>query len=585
MENKSNPLELDGEIENLPFKRKVFKGINEVIFFCALFVITLALFIAIKPFYENDDLGIRSGMVAQIIMTVLIGAIVCFGAIQAVSNKLDGKTVVFLIFVVGIILRIGYMLYTPATARQHDTFNSANTGHEAYAWTIFSTGKLPTTNDYQFYHPPLNAFVQAYFMHFMDWFSSGLSQLFDLTSYFPNAFLQGYSSSKLPAGSEYRYFLYSSNQIISVMYSLITMVYSLKLVKLFGFKGKIGVLVSAIVVLFPRNIQFAGMLNNDAPSYMFSILALYMALKWQKQGKKVLNILLCGLFCGLGMMAKLGSATICLPIAGIFIYEFILFIKSFVKDIKDKKINLLKSLKLPLSYFGFLLICAPIALWFQVYASQKFGQQFGFVFGNLNSLLKTDHHSLFERLVIAFDLKEYFGGVYCAPFITKVDGQIVAYNDYNLFHYQLRSGIFGEFTYWQGEGIAVLCVIFAYAFCILLAVGVVKSFVTYLNYNKGKNTLFKDSKIINFKDFLFLFLLMQSQVISEIFFYVKMPYACTMDFRYVMPIISAIALTAGYVLKILNAEGSAFSLKLSKFISLTAIMALTCTSLFYCICI
>ncbi|MBE5742374.1 MAG: phospholipid carrier-dependent glycosyltransferase [Clostridiales bacterium] len=585
MENNSNSLLLDGETENLTLRRKVFKGVSEVVFFCAIFLLTLALFIVVRPLYENNGLGIRKGMVAQIIMAVLIGITVCFGAIYAIYNKLDRKTAVFLIFVIGVILRIGYMLYTPATARQQDTFNRANTGHEAYAWSIFSTGKLPTTNDYQFYHPPLNAFVQSCFMHFMDWFSSALSQIFNLNGYFPNAFLQGYSSSRLPEGSEYRFFLYSANQVISAFYSIVTLVYSLKLVKLFGFKDNIGVLVSAIVILFPRNVQFAGMLNNDAPSYMFSILALYTALKWQKQGKKLWNILLCGLFCGLGMMAKLGSATICLPIAGIFIYEFIVFIKEFIKDVKEKKVNLLNSLKLPLSYVGFLIICAPLALWFQVYASQKFGQQFGFVFGNLNGLLKTDHHSLFERLVVTFDLSEYFGSVYCVPFSTEIDGQIVAYNNYNLFHYQLRSGIFGEFTYWQGEGIAVLCVIFAYAFCILLAIGFIKSFITYLNYNKGKNELFKGGELINLKDFLFVFLLMQSQVLPEIFFYVKMPYACTMDFRYVMPIISALALTSGYVIKILNAEGSAFSLKLSNFIMLSAVMTLSCTSMFYCICI
>ena len=49
------------------------------------------------------------------------------------------------------------------------------------------------------------------------------------------------------------------------------------------------------------------------------------------------------------------------------------------------------------------------------------------------------------------------------------------------------------------------------------------------------NCVVKGGSIIDFKDFIFLFLLVQSQFLPEMFFYVKMPYACTMDFRYIVP--------------------------------------------------
>ena len=59
----------------------------------------------------------------------------------------------------------------PYNYRQHDVFSSTNAGHEGYAWTIYTTGALPTQLDsqghldYQFYHPPFNALMQALMMH------------------------------------------------------------------------------------------------------------------------------------------------------------------------------------------------------------------------------------------------------------------------------------------------------------------------------------------------------------------------------------------------------------------------------------
>jgi hypothetical protein len=90
---------------------------------------------------------------------------------------------------------------------------------------------------------------------------------------------------------------------------------------------------------------------------------------------------------------------------------------------------------------------------------------------------------------------------------------------------------------------------------------------------------------IDFKDILTLFLLVQSQVIPEMAFYVKMPYACTMDFRYIMPMIFAIAIILGLVNKVLVAEGSKFSLKLNTVTNITAMSLLACTTVLYMVCI
>ena len=338
--------------ENVSSRGGRLSALGEIALYAAVFLLTTLLFLLVKPLYSVE----RNGVVAQAITACVIGGTVFIGIFLASEKKLTARRFVVLVLVAGLALRIGYMLYTPASVRQHDTFTKNFDGHEAYAWTIFSTGKLPSSNAYQFYHPPLNALLQAGFMHFMEGLSDGLSELFSLGDCFPEKFLAGcpeYIEAE-------RYFLYSSCQILSVLYSFVACVTMLKILRLLDIRGKSAMLLSAFVVLYPRNIQFSGMLNNDGVSYMFAILALYFALKWWKREKSFGNILACGLCVGLGMMSKLSSATVCLPIAGIFIWEFVGSVK--------RNGGALSLQKLFAEYGVFLLVCEPLGLWFEVYA-------------------------------------------------------------------------------------------------------------------------------------------------------------------------------------------------------------------------
>ena len=271
------------------------------------------------------------------------------------------------------------------------------------------------------------------------------------------------------------------------------------------------------------------------------------------------------------MCAKLSSATVCLPIAGIFVYEFIRTVR--------KEGEALSIGKIVLQYGLFLLVCAPIGLWFQVYAKVRFEQPFGYVFSNLNQKLYTGDHSLFERFVFAFDINEYIGTLYCRPF----EG------NYNLFHYALRSSIFGEFSYWQGEGFAVMAVLLAYLVVAFLCIALILVWKEGYRRRKAKPVLLGEQngvvRELSREDFLFVFLLMQSQVLSEIYFYLKMPYGCTMDFRYIMPMILAIALTIGCVQKSLEVSQSRIAKPLHTLLTITTAAFLTVSSLFYCVCV
>ena len=412
-------------------------------------------------------------------------------------------------------------------------------------------------------------------MKFMSGLTQALTKIFGLGEYFPSAF--AYSKPSYIT-DETRWFLYSSCQILCVVYSMITAVVLVKTVWLFNFSKKTKVLLSAFVIFYPRHIQFAGMLNNDAISYMLGVIAMYHALKWQKGNRHFGRILLCALAVGFGMMAKLSSATICLPIAGIFIYEFIRTLQ--------KKESAMPFLKMFAQYAVFLLICAPIGLWFQVYANIRFDQEFGHVFSNLNRALSTARHSFFERFFIAFDLNEYFGSLYCVPF-SQMDPTRTEYlvdGNYNLFAYALKSSIFGEFSYWQGEGFAVSALLFAYLSAGLLAISLVWAIVVCLRTRGKEDGVWHRAKL-NIPDLEFVVLLVLSQVLSEVYFYIQMPYACTMDFRYIMPLILGLALMLGYTSKVLAVEGGRVSTLVNRLTLLSVSAFLISSTLFYCVCI
>lgn len=532
-------------------------ALMEGLVYIGVFLLTLVLFLVVKPLYEVQ----RNGAVAQAIMSVAICLIIGFIAYLGVSKRLNTRTIIIALLLLGYALRVGYMLYSPANARQQDTFSKNFDGHEAYAWTLFETGKLPTTNNYQFYHPPFNAMVQATFMKFMAGLTSVLEGIVG-EGYFPDAFLK----SRPAYLDAERFYLYSTCQILSVMYSVITAVTLVKIISLFGFSDKTKLLATAFVVLYPRQIQFSGMLNNDGISYMLAILALYYALRWQKGNKSLVWLLLCGGAVGFGMMSKLSSATICMPIAGLFVYEFILTIR--------KKKGAMSWQKTIMQYALFLLICAPIGLWFQVYAKVRFDQDFGFVFSNLNRKLYTGDHSWFARFVFPFDLSEFFGSLYCKPFS----------GNYWLFNYALRSSIFGEFSYWQGEGFATCAILFAYMVATLLFISMIWCVIRAVKTRKDEDGLYKKSGFV-FTDVLFMVLLVLSQTLSEIYFYIKMPYGCTMDFRYIMPLILGLGLLLGMTRKMLAVEGGKTSTILNRLLFISVIAFLTTSSLFYCVCI
>ena len=86
------------------------------------------------------------------------------------------------------------------------------------------------------------------------------------------------------------------------------------------------------------------------------------------------------------------------------------------------------------------------------------------------------------------------------------------------------------------------------------------------------------------KNIAFIAIMTASFLISEFMFYIKMPYACTMDFRYVMPVILGFAMIFYYARRRILAANTEFGNTLV-FVSTFCVAAtISLTTLFYLVC-
>ena len=558
-------------MENVSTKRfNIFRlpsPIKAALCFTALFFALFIIYIILKPAYSVS--GFSKGAIAQALTFTGVLAVVVFGVVRYVQKKLTPETVVILIFIVGMLIRIGYMLVTSANTRQYDTYVKENNGHEGYAYYIFENFALPDNNDYQFYHPPLNAIMQALFMRLTNGLTTLITKVFGSGDYF----LENFNEGKPEWVTSARYYLYGTCQILSVVYSFLTMLVGYKILKTIGLKGYALVFWFAFFALFPRHVLFAATLNNDPIAYLFSLSAIYFALRWWLCGNKIFDVILCALCIGLGMNAKLSVAVVCLPIGCVFLYELIktIFLGNGTLNVK----------RIILQYGVFAAICVPLSLAFVIYAKIRFNQPIGFVFNNLNKLLSTTHHSVFERLFITFDSDEFFASLYLRTFTNLRSG---LYNNYNTYNFAVRSAIFGEFGFWHGESFAIVALLslISLTFTFAGAVGII-----VVNYVKKTVVLKTPVHPLAMDDgtkvFIFGVILFLSHIVSYVVFYIKMPYSCTMDFRYIMPVVISIPLMLSGFGKIAQTSGI---LKVYNYILITNVLLfLFSSALFYMTCV
>jgi 4-amino-4-deoxy-L-arabinose transferase-like glycosyltransferase len=316
------------------------------------------------------------------------------------------QTLIVILIAAGIVMRIGYMLYTSFRARGHDIGAFDQTGHFAYMYRLFSDGALPQSNEYQFYHPPFAHIVQALVVKVFSWFQPGaqVDALFEAAKIVP---------------------CFASCAVLWVCRSIC------RETKL---SSRATALALAVLAFHPTFYIFASSVNNDPLMLLCFMIAVLYTIRWY-YAPTMKHILFTALAIGLGMMTKLSAAAVALFTAPVFLAVL-------VKAFREKKPGHIIG-----QFAAFAGVCAPLGLWYPIRNYIKFGQAFGHVYTlSRESKLYSGGYSFAQRF-LSFPVDQTLSPLYCQP-----------YGDYNLWLYTLKCSVFGEFSFEQAEWMGALLI-------------------------------------------------------------------------------------------------------------------------------
>ncbi len=387
-------------------------------------------------------------------------------------KKYDSKKIIVSIVLIGLILRISYILYTPIKVRQHDVIGEYE--NFAYITEIYKTGKLPNSNTWQFYQQPLHHIISTIWLKVNNLFGIGIEQ----------------SAEGI--------------QILTAIYSSLIMIITYAILKEMKIKDKFIIMVMLIIAVHPTFIILSGSINNDILMTMFIFLDLLYLLKWNKN-PDIKHTILLAFFTALTALSKISGTMIAVPI----IY---VFLSKFIEEYKSEKnhAKIIKNYIGKFSLFG--IIALGLGLSYSVRNMILFGQDLFYVPDPSIKALYFGDKSILEILQsFLVELRETF----CHP-----------NGDCNPFAYIIKSSLFGEY-YAKGLNLFLpTLMIFLNIFLIAL------SLIGLIRIIKNKSMDKKEKKTVNiFITFYF----------AEMFMYfygvITKPYACTMDFRYIVPTI------------------------------------------------
>ncbi len=394
------------------------------------------------------------------------------------KKKTDINSIIRLIIIAGIIMRIGYMLYTPYTVRAHDI-----DGHIAYIGWLYN-GSLPDNNGFLFYHPP--------FFHFL---GSVLGRFIGSLKYDGNN-------------------IYEAAKIVSCFASCAMLIVTSEIARALELGKKTELTAVLITAFLPNFYLLAGRVNNDSLSVMFMYFTLLYTVKWYKKPCFKYAVII-ALSIGFGMMTKMSVGTLAFFTGPVML--FVLF-KSFVKDKKD--------LSIFCQLLVFAVICFPLGLWYPIRNMILFDQPLNYVYKiPADNPLYCGDYGIIDRF-LSFPVISGLKTVYADPF-----------TDHNVWIYLIKGALFGEFSFDINEFIprvftginVILSVISASGLIFVIASKRVKPSVKY-----------------------FVTVLWLVTVISYISFNISLPFGCTMDFRYVVPLGLVSSLTVGILYEALS---------------------------------
>lgn len=407
-----------------------------------------------------------------------------------------------LIMALGFWLKFYYVLITPIHKRQHDmyTFDRQGIlkGHAGYIDYILQNWSLPQTDvtkNWGFCHPPLHHIISAVWI----WVHE-------------NIFVVGHAQAR------------ESLQTLSLFYTLVILIAAYKIFRYFKLTGASLYIPLLLVSFHPAFTLFSGSVNNDVLATAFTVCSLLFTLEWYetKSWPAAVKTALC---IGLGMMVKLSAAVI-FPLAAGFMLACI------------NKENCSKVLK-QVGTLG--AVALPLGLWYQIRSYLKWGLPLNYV-----QEMSTSNKQYLGQGNFLERLTDFSGlsSVYELFAKRLKDGSITGVNETNPILAALKNSLFGEsigpnsltidfvhnislMFFWINAVLAVL------AFLAMIYVCCKKCDVPYR--------------------LKFLFAVFYGLLVAS---FLKMahdyPFVCTMNFRYITPIVIVSALFIGLFVRSLQ---------------------------------
>ena len=305
------------------------------------------------------------------------------------------ESLILLIILAGLIMRVGYMVYTTIGLRGHDISEFNESGHLDYAYQLFATGKLPQTYKYQFYHPPLNAILEAIVVKVFSWFQTNqdLHQLFEAAKIIP---------------------CFASCALLPVFYSLF---------RELRMSPRATALALAVLAFQPTFFLFSASINNDSLMLLFYMIAVLYTVRWYNE-PTLKNILMIALAIGFGMSTKFSVLTV----AG---FTAPVFLLTLIRRMREKN-------PLPVvgQFAAFGAVCLPLGLWYTIRNHILFHIPFDYIYTlSRSDELYCGNRSIAERL-LTFPIRQLIVPLYCKP-----------YSDYNIWVYIAKCAVFGEYSF------------------------------------------------------------------------------------------------------------------------------------------
>lgn len=310
--------------------------------------------------------------------------------------------------------------------------------------------------------------------------------------YFAGAFFSKLQNGLLSCSEAY--YLVDAARTVSCTASCFSLLIACAIFRECGLSGK-GLYRALLLVSFlPVYFLSGGRLGPDALCGMFMLLAFLFTLKWEKE-KSWKNTLLLAVIYGLGMMTKISMATLA-------VFTAVVFARSFFMACKT---GTWKGLLLKYAVFG--AISLPLGLWYSLRNYLLFRQPLTYVLEmSRDSALYTGDRSVWQRLFL-WDIRNLF----TTPYAN-------VWTDYNLPVYALKSSLFGEFQFTCYGWIPAMLLFFNVVQALL-------SICAMVHYIKWKE-----------KDRERNFCLLAAGILwmGTVFFYLRYPFGCSMDFRYML---------------------------------------------------